>query len=361
MKGNFIYLLTTVSVIISLNSCNKDKTVNPEMSQTPVIKGWKMDSIDFSYSGISLNDVDFPDAGNGYMVDYNGDFLKTTDSARTWTISSIDSNKVRNCSLSFIDQNTGYVYGTWDSNNNSYGTLYKTVDGGAHWTKQRYDTAYNFYSLKFFDEMHGIALEFKFSEAFIRITENGGSSWKKVNVDLDPWEANLFYLGDICYATGKNRKILKSVDHGETWTSISTPESVINIVQAYYFLNEETGFLSLQEGCYKTTDGGKNWEKSDMPFNHFFTPYMPLQKFHFCNINDGIYIVDTISVDIGNNEISPDHSSFFGRYFYTTTDGGKNWTKSDLFPYVPFRMVIYTSDNFAYCINDKKIYTLRKL
>ena len=72
----------------------------------------------------------------------------------------------------------GYVYGNWSINNTSYGNLYKTIDGGAHWTKQHYKTAYNLRSLKFFDESNAIALNYSNPASYLMSTNNGGD-WEK--------------------------------------------------------------------------------------------------------------------------------------------------------------------------------------
>jgi photosystem II stability/assembly factor-like uncharacterized protein len=355
MKNKTIFLLMTAMISITLYNCTKDTTVNSNISKSG-INGSKFDSINFTYNWISPTDVSFLNSKTGYIVGSNGDLIKTIDSAKTWMHSYIesDSSGVMTSAISFINDKTGYIYGTWNIlNGNFYGILYKTTDGGTHWTKQYYNTAYHLLSMKFFDESHGIALDWINSGSYVVTTDNGGKSWKVLNLDLNPSMNRLLYLGDACYATGQNQTIYKSIDHGETWTSIRTPVSSLNFFSGFYFINENIGFLNNVDNIYKTTDGGNNWNKMNPPTPYFRTPFSPFEYFHFYNNNDGICIQDSFAY------IGGDFPSFIGTRINTTTDGGVKWIKSDLLKQ-SFGLVVFVSDNLAYCISNKNIYTLQK-
>ena len=68
------------------------------------------------------------------------------------------------------------------------------------------------------------------------------------------------------------------------------------------------------------------------------TPSSPFEYFHFCNNNDGILFRDVAEYTGGN------FPTFIGTFVYTTTDGGNNWTKSDLLKQFWFGKVVYVSD-----------------
>jgi photosystem II stability/assembly factor-like uncharacterized protein len=346
--------MTTI-MVFSLSNCRKDSM---DFSNDKV-KGWGIDSMEFNYDWIFLSDVDFLNAKTGYIICDNGYLFKTTDYAKSWVESNVetDSMSVMPSSISFINDTTGYIYGTWNVlNGNFYGILYKTIDGGNHWTKQYYSTAYHLLSMKFFDAAHGIALNWINTGSYIMTTDNGGLSWETSDLDLDPSFNRLFFLGGICYATGKNGRIFKSIDHGKTWRSIYTPVSSSDFICGYYFINENFGFLDCVNKKYKTTDGGIHWSIINLPFNKFFTPYSPCEYFHFCNNNDGILMADSSAYTGG------DFPSFIGTYVYTTTDGGNNWISSDFFKKFSFGEVVYVSDSLAYCmcLRNKIIYKLQK-
>lgn len=353
MKHRIIFLLTTILMVFTLSNCRKDNLNN---SSSPNIEGWEIDSTDFIYSWVSPTDIDFLNSKIGYIIGTNGDLLKTTDSGKSWVKSYIekDSSAVMTSSISFINETTGYIYGYYNVlNGNWYGVLYKTSDGGESWTKKYYSTVYHLHSMKFYDSNNGIALNVINSGATILTTSNGGLSWEVGSVELDPSTYRLFFLGDICYVTGKNQKILKSVDHGKTWQTISTPVSSSRFIHGFYFMNEDIGFLDLGEKQYKTGNGGSIWTEIKLPF-YFDTPSSPYENFHFSNTNDGIAFM------MVTGYIGGDFPSLIGTYVYTTSDGGNSWTKSDLYEKFSFGIVVYISDNLAYCIGNKYVYTLQK-
>jgi photosystem II stability/assembly factor-like uncharacterized protein len=344
-----------IVAIFALLSCKKnivEHSLNPNIK----INGWKIDSIRFDYNWISPTDIDYLSLKTGYILGSNGYLIKTTDFAKSWVQTYIekDSSGVMTKSISFINDSTGFIYGTYNVLNGAfYGVLYKTTDSGNHWIKKYYSTAYNFQSMKFFDASHGIALNYTNNGSYIFTTENGGLSWEQSNVHLASYAFRLFFLGDTCYADGANSDILKSTDKGKTWVSISTPQTVNGFVQGYYFLNENTGFVCLPNTRYKTTNGGNNWVKIDIPFG-FRTPWKPFENFHFCNASEGIAIADSMAY------IGGDFPSLIGSYAYTTTDGGNTWDKSELMRNFYFGAIIFVTENFAYCISNKHIYTLQK-
>ena len=206
--------------------------------------------------------------------------------------------------------------------------------------------------MKFFDENHGIALNWVNSGAYIVTTDNGGLSWEVGTVELDPSANQLFYLGDICYANGKNQKILKSMDHGKTWSTINTPATSLNFIYGFYFINENLGFLNLGEQKYKTTDGGNNWTEINTTFLAFRTPCSPFEYFHINTQNAGIAIQDSMAYTGG------DFESFIGSTVYTTKDGGNNWIKHDFLKNFSFGDIVYISTDLAYCISNKYIYKI---
>jgi photosystem II stability/assembly factor-like uncharacterized protein len=356
MKNKIIFLLITSLMAIVLANCRKD---NNDNTNSPIakVKGWEIDSTDFIYNWISPTDVDFLNSKTGYILGSNGYLIKTTDYAKSWSQSFIekDSLGVMTSTMSFINDSVGYIYGTWNVlNGDFYGILYKTVDGGNQWTKQYYDSAYHLFSMKFFDSIHGIAMNWVNSGSYVMTTANGGLTWESANLTLDQSFNRLFYLGEICYATSTNQRIFKSVDHGYSWSTINAPKTSSNFLRGFYFIDEKNGFVDCIDKKYKTTDGGNNWQEINFPFNGFFTPYSPSEYFHFCNNNDGILMVDSIAYTGG------DFPSFIGTYVYTTTDGGNNWVKSDLLKQFWFGKVVYVSDNLAYCISNKYVYKLQK-
>jgi len=113
----------------------------------------------------------------------------------------------------------------------------------------------------------------------IQVTENGGTSWRKVEVGNLPGVPETAFVNDIkadlfnantVYVALDNHKfgdlnpyLLKSTDRGKSWKSIkgNIPDKTLvwRIVQDH--VNPELLFLGTEFGIYFTVDGGKEWTK----------------------------------------------------------------------------------------------------
>ena len=114
-------------------------------------------------------------------------------------------------------------------------------------------------------------------DGIIQITENGGSSWRKIEVGSLPGVPNTAFVNDIkadlyhantVYVALDNHKfgdlnpyLLKSVDRGKTWRSIkgNLPNRTLvwRLVQDH--VKPELLFLATEFGIYCTIDGGQKW------------------------------------------------------------------------------------------------------
>ncbi len=353
MKNKIILLVMLPIVVFIVPGCRKNNVdvVNNNVS------GWQIDSINFDYHWISPADVDFLSSKTGYILGSNGYLIKTNDYAKSWKQSYIenDSSGVMTTSMSFINDTTGYIYGTWNVlNGNFYRILYKTTDSGNHWTKHFYETPYNLFSMKFFDSLHGMAMDWRGAGQNIMTTSDGGVSWQTTYLELDPSFRGIFYLGNLCYVTGTNQRIFRSLDYGHTWNTIDAPKTSSHVLSGFYFLDINNGFVDCSDKKFKTTDGGNTWQEIRFPFKSFLTPFSPYEYFHFCNNSSGITMVDSLSY------VGGDFPSYIGTYVYTTSNGGNSWNRSDFFSNLPLGTVDFISPDFAYCISINNIYTLQK-
>jgi len=113
----------------------------------------------------------------------------------------------------------------------------------------------------------------------VQVTEDGGSSWRKIPVSNMPGVPSTAFVNDIkadlfdestVYVALDNHKygdlrplLLKSSDKGRSWTSISSniPAGTIvwRLVQDH--VNPKLLFAATEFGIYFTIDGGKRWTK----------------------------------------------------------------------------------------------------
>jgi photosystem II stability/assembly factor-like uncharacterized protein len=116
-------------------------------------------------------------------------------------------------------------------------------------------------------------------DGIIQVTEDGGKSWRKIDVTKLPGVPDRAFVNDIkadlhdvnvVYVVLDNHKggdfqpyLYKSVDKGKSWKSIvgNIPDRTLTwrIVQDH--VKKELMFAATEFGIYVTLDGGEKWEK----------------------------------------------------------------------------------------------------
>ena len=113
-------------------------------------------------------------------------------------------------------------------------------------------------------------------DGLLQATDNGGDSWRKINVSemgvpatafindvkADLYDENTLYVALDNHKYGDYKPYLvKSTDKGVTWKSITnglTDKNLVwRIVQDH--VKKELMFLGTEFGLYFTTDGGNDW------------------------------------------------------------------------------------------------------
>lgn len=163
----------------------------------------------------------------------------------------------------FINQNVGWAA------NGFYAAVYKTEDGGINWSEQLTETdlgsSHYFRNIEFLNEnigfvgtLNGVVLK----------TIDGGDNWTSIT-NITPNPPGICGLETIgtstvygCGAYFEPAYIIKSTDSGNTWshTDMST---YANALVEITFLTEDIGFAAGKSDngatILKTTDGGTSW------------------------------------------------------------------------------------------------------
>jgi photosystem II stability/assembly factor-like uncharacterized protein len=234
-------------------------------------------------------------------------------------------------SIKFVNSQTGFFC-------SESGKIFKTTDGGFSW-QMKYDNANTpLRSLFFINENTGWAgggrYSFDLSNLFVLKTINGGESWTTVyNFGNFYYTiSNLYFLNDQTgFATsfggtgsGSVGLFLKTTNGGSNWTWLNTSGTSYGSIQ---FFNDQTGFitgkLSNDTGgdtgyIFKTTNSGINWnvsyQKESSIFNSISFPTAE-KGFVSGTINNNRPVILS-STDIGNSwEVD---SSFSGFSLYET-------------------------------------------
>jgi len=320
----------------------------------------------------TFNTIHFIDSLNGYIGGNdgydNGFLFNTIDGGSSWQkVDNFQENTITYIKL--FNLNKIYLVSKYKPSN--YNWFYKTENSFSDYYKYYYSingidkTAIN--KMAFIDSLNGIAVGSYANIARIYKTVNGGLSW---NCVFDPIKS--FSLTSVCiadgntfYAVGEKGIILESIDTGNTWQYKSKGAHLMERIQKIKFLDSLNGWACGLSGevLIKTSDGGKNWEKSILPsgtggnFNDIY----------FINNNIGWICGGSILLKtedggvswlkntniIGGNYTEMyfyNDTSFIilaSSYIYKTNDNGNSWLT------VPFNYDISISATSFSCSNNK--------
>ncbi len=204
-------------------------------------------------------------------------------------------------------------------------------------------------------------------------SEDGGVTWKPVEVDKNATEASVFpglrvwrdlQMPTTLYGVNEETQtFVKSVDGGENWDSLTVPFSVMSLVEGMGVLtidprNPNTLFVSTWNSIYKSGDGGETWREmmAGIPDpapsgfweqRFIFDPSQPDTLFFLDSGGHGLYL----SVNGGQqwtNLLLPDsysrvrwliiepqdthilYAATDAGQLYKSSNGGQNWQADNL-------------------------------
>jgi photosystem II stability/assembly factor-like uncharacterized protein len=168
----------------------------------------------------------------------NGTVLRTADGGATWTKLAVpDAEKLDFRDVDAVSDTTAYILSIGAG---PASRIFKTTDAGAHWTPQfvNDDPKAFFDAMAFEDAEHGLALSDSVDGRFVVITTaDGGRTWTRVRADaLPPALANEGgFAGSgtniavkdhhawIGTGAASNARMLITQDGGASWRVVDTP------------------------------------------------------------------------------------------------------------------------------------------
>jgi len=248
-------------------------------------------------TGADYNDAVVFSSTKLMLLGNGGTILTSTDAGVSWSASFVDPEKRDIYTVTFVDQNTGYIAGTG-------GLLMKTTDGGANWFAQNSGLTVTFWDVDFISPDTGFVIG---ASGNILYTTNGGDTWSLSTYGTATLykihfiNSTLGFMGSSSATTGR---LLKTTNGGTSWTDISANVTgLAGTVRGIHFIDVNTGFVSNSQGrIWKTTDGGTSWTQVYDIGSTTTTIY----EVKFADANLGIAISTTGQV-------------------IRTTDGGNTW------------------------------------
>lgn len=256
--------------------------------------------------------VKFLDNNIGYVVAQEGDILKTTDGGTTWTAkTALTGFTVK--SIDFINENVGVAVG-------QSGKIYRTTDGAQTWTGPisiaigsttptgaitRYLNC-----VRFYDSTTGYILG---NAGTVLKTTDAGATWTRIINEA----SNGYNFASIIDATTLRIAPLFWSMYLLSGTTLTNATNLTTTSQNFgsYFFDANNGFVVGQRGSstyadiLKTTDGGTTWTTTINPATPSGTAGTTLRAVTFINSNLGLAVGD-------------------GATAYETTNGGTSWTKN---------------------------------
>lgn len=242
----------------------------------------------------TIRSLHMNDAMNGWAL-RDQYVLRTYDGGATWY--SVLSESAPTGGY-FASPTTAWVISNFADL--SVGSLYRTTNGGANWTK--YDVPFNGGSIQFLDDNVGYVFQItgaamnKQSVVLYKTTD-GGATWIK-NYDNDPTVPG-----------SSNTLPLGGHKSGITFSAATTGWIGGDIPTDGYFY------------FYKTTDSGVTWSRLQLAIPAGYeSAYISTTAPKFFGANDGVLPV-WMTIGIGMRDL----------FLYVTHDGGNTWTPSPAF------------------------------
>jgi photosystem II stability/assembly factor-like uncharacterized protein len=194
--------------------------------------------------------------------------------------------------VAFVNDQVGYAGGI-------RGTLLKTTDGGASWSKLTLPGtgASAVTDIEIISEDEVVIL---FNGISPQVTTDGGqtfSDWLPTSVPTENRSVSQYALlpGGRQYLLGPQSAVYS--DDGTNFTAITL--DLASNVDALHFADDDNGWAVGSRNVYRTRDGGASWQQLTSPTTQ------PVEGVYFFDANTGI--VST------------------GSSLYRTTDGGDTW------------------------------------
>ncbi len=261
----------------------------------------KIDISSYISSDSDLASLDFTNSNTAYTVGHHNSgfprIFKTESTGISWSRQVSTPVGQEFYDVDFIDDYTGYAVGTdYDIVDTiTSAVMYKTSNGGATWTTVVDNGLDNTFStVDFIDANTGWAaghFQSLTENNKIYHTTNGGNTWTKQNSglsgfnsyikDIDFIDANTGWAAAVGNGFETIDAVISTTDGGVTWIrhDINLPDYVV--IRAIDFIDANTGWAAMNNGAiYNTIDGGVTW-------TYQFSGGLDLFDIQFINKNSG--------------------------------------------------------------------------
>ena len=238
-------------------------------------------------SGYSCLKVVFTDHVTGFILNSNGDLIRTSDQGNSWTI----AGNFPRATCMDVKDSTGVIASIT-------GRVYVSSDNGTSWQAVRTDTVDAF---QFVNIVSRDSFFISTPNGIIYSTGDRGKSWV-ANTCNARLSCLSFINSKIGFAGSPSSTILKTVDGAKTWKTLNQVNYSNGNIRAIDFRNQDTGYAYRESDTMLIThDGGNTWNGYDA---------------HLASTATTIDFVSPLTGFLGGE----------GGVLYRSTDGGITWT-----------------------------------
>lgn len=188
----------------------------------------------YPVENVFINCILMQDSLNGWMGGRPHTLVSTSDGGINWQQAEVDTSVLAFfpvLNIQFYDENYGYACGGMFD---IAGVIWRTNNGGEKWyaLDPSFAPADEVHQLHLYDSIHVMGAggdpDFGYGVALMR-TWDGGIEWdyEELGIQGNAFDLDFRTDAEAWCPLGPRRKLMYSLDSGNTWTQIITPDSVV--------------------------------------------------------------------------------------------------------------------------------------
>ena len=202
-------------------------------------------------SGAAGLKIKFTDSQTGFILNSDGQLLKTVDQGAHWQSAP---GQFSNTTCMDIADSTGVIAGY-------NGLLYVSSDNGNSWSRQNTGLIESSSIISIVSrDTFFLGGNYNY-RGFIYMTTDRGKTFSKIASDLYYGVNSMTFLDSkLGFIGGSQSAVLRTTDGGQTWQQTLSSNTVPSGIQAIQFIDKNTGYASREyNDILVTHDGGLTW------------------------------------------------------------------------------------------------------